>query len=261
MIKKERKRGKVILFFYISVSEPPHFRRLRLRLLVNCKAENYEFVTTKKKIIFFPDTKLQNLHVRLQEQLFVSGKKTGFWIRIFLRIRIRIRILGVSGGGGWGVVVKGKNDFFFSFFFTFQMILNIAHLLLYKIMIYSFLSLPFWPGSGSANLCGSGSETLEENNFFQLLRIHTELTCSTLGATFCIREENNFLKVVLNSQFSALQFTRSRSRSRNFVFFSAPAPAPAKKAGSGRLRLRLRNTGKKYRKSSVTKGTYRHDYP
>ena len=32
--------------------------RLRLQLLVNCKAENYEFVTTKKKIIFFPDTKL-----------------------------------------------------------------------------------------------------------------------------------------------------------------------------------------------------------
>ena len=27
------------------------------------------------------------------------------------------------------------------------MILNSAHLLLYKIMIYSFLSLPFWPGS------------------------------------------------------------------------------------------------------------------
>ena len=37
----------------------------RLRLLVNCKAENYEL----KKIIFFPDTKLQNLHVRLQEQV------------------------------------------------------------------------------------------------------------------------------------------------------------------------------------------------
>ena len=38
--------------------------RLRLRLLVNCKAENYEFVTTTK-IIFFPDTKLQNLYDRL----------------------------------------------------------------------------------------------------------------------------------------------------------------------------------------------------
>ena len=70
MIKKERKRGKVILFVYISVSEPPHFRRLRLRLLVNCKVENYEFVTPRKKNISFPDTKLQNLHVRLQEKLF-----------------------------------------------------------------------------------------------------------------------------------------------------------------------------------------------
>ena len=38
--------------------------KFRLRLLVNCKAENYELVTTKKNI-FFPDTKLQNLYVRL----------------------------------------------------------------------------------------------------------------------------------------------------------------------------------------------------
>ena len=36
--------------------------KFRLRLLVNGKAENYEFVT-KKKNNFFPDTKLQNLHV------------------------------------------------------------------------------------------------------------------------------------------------------------------------------------------------------
>ena len=28
----------------------------------------------------------------------------------------------------------------------------IAHLLLYKIMIYSFLSFPFWPVSGSETL-------------------------------------------------------------------------------------------------------------
>ena len=47
-----------------SGSDPSKIKRLRLRLLVYCKAENYEFVTTKK-IIFFPDTKLQNLHVRL----------------------------------------------------------------------------------------------------------------------------------------------------------------------------------------------------
>ena len=132
---------------------------------------------------------------------------SGFWIRTFPPDPDP----HPSGIRGRGVVIKGKNDFS-HFFSKFQMILNIGHLLLYKIMIYSFLSLPFWPGSGSANLCGSGSETLEENIFFQLLRIHTEFTCSTLGATFCIREENNFFKVVLNSQFSALQFTRSRLR-------------------------------------------------
>ena len=163
MIKKERKRGIVILFFYISVSEPPHFRRLRLRLLVNCKAENYEFVTTKKKY-FLPWYKIT--------EFTCSTLGTTFCIREENRVLDPhffadpdpdpwgIRGRGVGGGG------KGKKWFFFSFFFTFQMILNIAHLLLYKIMIYSFLSLPFWPGSGSANLCGSGSETLEENNFF-----------------------------------------------------------------------------------------------
>ena len=46
-------------YVWVSVSEPPgsgsdpsQIKRLRLglRLLVNCKAENYEFVTTKKKI-------------------------------------------------------------------------------------------------------------------------------------------------------------------------------------------------------------------
>ena len=42
--------------------------KFRLRLLVNCKAENYELVTTKKNI-FFPDTKLQKLHVRLKEKV------------------------------------------------------------------------------------------------------------------------------------------------------------------------------------------------
>ena len=31
---------------------PFKIKRLRLRLLVNYKAENYEFITTKKKIIF-----------------------------------------------------------------------------------------------------------------------------------------------------------------------------------------------------------------
>ena len=46
-------------------------------------------------------------------------------------------------------------------------IVCIAHLLLYKIMIYPFLSTIwvtmlgiFWPGSGPAFLCGSGSGTL-----------------------------------------------------------------------------------------------------
>ena len=106
------------------VAEPPDFRRLRL--LVNCKAEIYEFVTTKKNY-FLPDTKLQNLHVPKVE--------------------------------------------------------HVNSVILYHGRKYFFL-------------------------------------------------------VVTNSQFSALQFTRSRSRSRIFLIFSAPAPAPAKKAGSGRLRLR-----------------------
>ena len=155
MIKKERKRGKVILFVYISVSEPPHFRRLRLRLLVNCKAENYEFVTPKKKI--FP-----SLILNYRIYMFDFRKNfSGFWIRTFSPDPDP----HPSGIRGRGVVIKGKNDFS-PFFSKFQMILNIGHLLLYKIMIYSFLSLPFCPGSGSANLCGSGSETLEANYFF-----------------------------------------------------------------------------------------------
>ena len=120
------------------------------------------------------------------------------------------------------------------------MILNIAHLLLYKIMIYSFLSLPFWPGSGSANLCGSGSETLEENYFFKFLRIHTELTCSTSGATFCVRVENNFL-------LSCFEFIVSC-----LTIHQEPEPEPKLRIffgsgyGSGyskKNRLRLRNTG------------------
>ena len=54
----------------------------------------------------------------------------------------------------------------------------IAHLLLYKIMIYSFLSFPFWPGSRSAfyfsdldraKTCGFGSETLACTWGFQFL--------------------------------------------------------------------------------------------
>ena len=51
-----------------SGSDPSKIKRLRLRLLVNCKAENYEFVTTKRYVLF-PDTKIQNLHVRLFDLL------------------------------------------------------------------------------------------------------------------------------------------------------------------------------------------------
>ena len=59
-----------------SGSDPSKIKRLRLRLLVNCKAENYEFVTTKKKIIFFPDTKLQNLHMfDFTNKLFLKKEK------------------------------------------------------------------------------------------------------------------------------------------------------------------------------------------
>ena len=39
-------------------------------------------------------------------------------------------------------------------------IVCIAHLLFYKIMIYSFLSFPFWPDPDPHFFCGSGSETL-----------------------------------------------------------------------------------------------------
>ena len=137
--------------------------RLRLRLLVNCKAENYEFVTTKKKLF---SSLIQNYRIYMfdfRNNFLYQGRKQGFGSAFFCGSGSGSGSLGYPGEGGGG---KGKKWFFFSFFFTFQMILNIAHLLLYKIMIYSFLSLPFWPGSGSANLCGSGSETLEENNFF-----------------------------------------------------------------------------------------------
>ena len=61
-----------------------------LRLLVNCKAENYEFLTTKKKIIFFPDTKLQNLHVRLLEH---QGTED-----VFFKLRAPVRLKNLEGG-------------------------------------------------------------------------------------------------------------------------------------------------------------------
>ena len=83
--------------------------------------------------------------------------------------------------------------------------------------MYSFISLDFLPGSGSANLCGSVTDTLEENNFFQLLRIRTKFTCSTLGATFVYKGRKKFFEIVWNSQFSSLQFTRSWNRSL-FIF-------------------------------------------
>ena len=47
----------------------------------------------------------------------------------------RISAIRTAGSGGWSLNRRNK-------------IVCIAHLLLYKIMIYPFLSLPFWPGSG-----------------------------------------------------------------------------------------------------------------
>ena len=48
--------------------------KFRLRLLVNCKSENYDFVTTKKKY-FLPPYKLQNLHVPEIEHDLYEGRK------------------------------------------------------------------------------------------------------------------------------------------------------------------------------------------
>ena len=76
---------------------------------------------------------------------------------------------GVSGGGGGGKGKKCFLDFFsrFSRFLTRKAntlnrrneIVCIAHVLLYKIMIYLFISLPFCPDpdTGRAKTCGSGS--------------------------------------------------------------------------------------------------------
>ena len=65
--------------------------------------------------------------------------KSGFRIRIFLADPDQGKNLHADPGGIRGV--KGKNYLFFEVFFTFQMILNNFFYLLYKIMIYSFLSL------------------------------------------------------------------------------------------------------------------------
>ena len=79
---------------------------------------------------------------------------------------------GVSGGGGGGKGKKCFLDFFsrFSRFLTRKAnslnrrneIVCIAHVLLYKIMIYLFISLPFCPDpdTGRAKTCGSGSGCL-----------------------------------------------------------------------------------------------------
>ena len=56
-----------------SGSHPSKIKRLRLRLLVNCKAENYEFVTTKKYLFMEPEPKLRNF--------FGSGSSQKGWLR------------------------------------------------------------------------------------------------------------------------------------------------------------------------------------
>merc|ERR1711860_1289 len=89
--------------------------QLRLRLLVNCKAANYEFLTTKKKLF---SSLIQNYRMYMfdfRNNFLYQGRKQGFGSAFF------------CGSGSWGfrgrgVGVKGK--MIFLVFFTFQMILN-----------------------------------------------------------------------------------------------------------------------------------------
>ena len=79
--------------------------QLRLRLLVNCKAANYEFLTTKKKLF---SSLIQNYRMYMfdfRNNFLYQGRKQGFGSAFF------------CGSGSWGfrgrgVGVKGKNDFF-----------------------------------------------------------------------------------------------------------------------------------------------------
>ena len=80
--------------------------RLRLRLLVNCKAENYEFVTTEKKIFSSP---IQNYRIYMfdfRNNFLYQGRRQGFGSAFFFADPDP---LGIRGRG---VGVKGKNNFF-----------------------------------------------------------------------------------------------------------------------------------------------------
>ena len=102
-----------LFYFFGSSSYPSRIKRLRL--LVNCKAENYEFVTTKKKY-FLPWYKITECSTlgttfcireenRVSDPHFFADPDPDPW--------------GIRGRG-WGVVVKGKNDFFLVFFSRFR---------------------------------------------------------------------------------------------------------------------------------------------
>ena len=59
-----------------SGSDPSKIKRLRLRLLVYCKAENYEFVTTKKKLF---SSMIKNYKVEHVNSVICMGEENIFF--------------------------------------------------------------------------------------------------------------------------------------------------------------------------------------
>ena len=87
------------------VSEAPDFRRLRLRLLVYCKAENYEFVKTKKKIF---SSMIKNYKVEHVNSVICMGEENiffccyeviVFWLTIHQKPKPKLRNFFGSGSG------------------------------------------------------------------------------------------------------------------------------------------------------------------
>ena len=100
-----------------SGSDPSKIKRIRLRLLVNCKAANYEFVTTKKKIF---SSLIQNYRIYMfdfRNNFLYQGRKQGFGSAFFCGSgsgSLGYPGEGVGGGG------KGKKWFFLVFFSRFR---------------------------------------------------------------------------------------------------------------------------------------------
>ena len=65
--------------------------------------------------VYISVLKASNQWKSTEKLVLQISKKTTFNYQDFIPTYLRL---------GEGVVVKGKNDFFFEFFFTFQMILN-----------------------------------------------------------------------------------------------------------------------------------------